>query len=266
MPLELALLPVIESGFNPFARSPCGASGLWQFLSGTGQRYDLDGNWWYDERDDVIEATRAATAYLSDLHGEFDDWLLAIAAYNTGAGNVRRAVEQNQRHGQPTDFFHLRLLPETRTYVPKLLALARVVADPQQYGVDLPALPNTPYFARVDLGKQVDLGLLADLAGIPRPELRALNPEFKRWATAPASDGPDHLLVPFSDKARFERVLSDLPPEKRLRLVHHRVRRGDSLYSIARHNGISVHALSTMNGIRGSFIRAGQDLLVPLPH
>jgi membrane-bound lytic murein transglycosylase D len=199
------------------------------------------------------------------LHAEFEgDWLLALAAYNAGSGSVRRAVERNQRNGLPTDFFHLDLPAETRAYVPKLLAISRLVAEPGAFGVALPAIPNAPYFARVDLEHQVDLGKVADLAQIPRDELRALNPEFNRWATAP--EGPHHLLVPVPAKERFETLLAALPQEARLRLAHHRVRRGDTLNAIARRHRVSVEALRGANGIRGSLIHPGQDLLVPLPY
>jgi membrane-bound lytic murein transglycosylase D len=264
MPRELALVPVVESAFDPFADSPCSASGLWQFIPSTGRRYGLAQDWWYDGRRDVLAATRAALDHLQALHEEFaGDWLLALAAYNGGAANVKRAVERSQREGQPADFFHLDLLPETRAYVPKLLALSRLVAEPEAFGVALPAIPDAPYFARVEIDAQIDLDLVADLAEIPREELRALNPAFKRFATSPS--GPHQLLVPVPARERFERVLASLPPEQRLRLAHHRVRRGDTLEAIARRHGTSVAALRAVNRVRGSLIHPGQDLLVPLP-
>ena len=264
MPRELALLPVVESAFDPFALSRSFASGLWQFIPSTGRRYGLDQDFWYDGRRDVLEATRAALDHLQELHGEFGgDWLLALAAYNTGPANVRRAVERSQRRGRPADFFHLDLLPETRTYVPRLLAIARVVAEPAAFGVELPAIPDAPYFASVPIETQIDLDLAADHAGIPREEIRALNPAFKRFATAP--DGPYRLLVPVPARERFERLLASLPPGLQIRLVHHRVRRGDTLVAIARRHGTSVAALRAVNRVRGSLIRPGQDLLVPLP-
>ncbi len=264
MPRELALLPVVESAFDPFALSRCLASGLWQFLPRTGRRYGLEQDGWTDARRDVLEATRAALDHLGDLHQEFDgDWLLALAAYNAGATNVRRAIERNQRGGRPIDFFTLDLPEETRAYVPKLLAISRLVAAPEAFGVELPAIPNAPYFARVDVEEQIDLARVADLAQIPREELRALNPKFNRWATAP--DGPHHLLVPAPAKERFERVLATLPPE-RLRPLHHRVRRGDTLFAIARQHGISLDALRAVNRVRGSRIHPGQELLIPLPY
>jgi len=265
MPRELALLPVVESAFDPFARSPKLASGLWQFIPSTGRHYGLHQDFWLDGRRDVLEATRAALDHLEDLHDEFEgDWLLALAAYNAGAGNVSRAVERNRRAGRPTDFFHLDLRAETRSYVPKLLAIARVTAEPERFGIEFPVIPNAPYFARVDVGGQIDLGLVSDLAEIPLEELRALNPEYKRWATAP--DGPHELLVPVPAKQRFHEVLATLPPSKRLRFVRHQVRRGDTLFAIARRYGVSLEALCSVNRVRGSLIHPGQELLVPLSY
>jgi len=264
MPRELALLPVIESAFDPFARSRCLASGLWQFIPETGRRYGLEQDWWRDDRRDVLEATRAAFDHLEELHEEFaGDWLLALAAYNAGAVSVKRAVERNQRSGRPIDFFALDLPAETRSYVPKLLAIARLVAQPEACGVAIPSIPNAPYFVRVDIEDQIDLGRLADRAKISREELRALNPAFNRWVTAPG--GPHRLLVPARAKAQVESVIATLPPNERLRLLHHRVRRGDTLAAIARQHGIALETLRAMNRVRGSLVHPGQDLLVPLP-
>ena len=263
MPLELALLPAVESAFDPFAHSPRQASGLWQFVPSTGRRYGLDQDWWCDRRRGVLDATRAALDHLQDLHDQFEgDWLLALAAYNAGARNVKRAMERSRRSGRPTDFFHLDLPRETRRYVPKLLALSRLVADPEAFGVDLPEIPNAPYFVLVDLESQIDLDHVADLAQIPREELRALNPQFERWVTGP--DGPQQLLVPVPARDRFERTLASLPRGDRIRFVRHRIRRGETLYSIARRHRSSVDALRAVNRLRGSLIRAGQELVVPV--
>lgn len=264
LPQELALLPAVESAFDPFALSRRRASGLWQFIPATGRRYGLDEDWWTDDRRDVREATRAALDHLTELHDSLGgDWLLAVAAYNAGAGRVKRAIGRNERRGRATDFFSLELPMETRRYVPRLLALARVVAEPEAFGIALPEIPNEPYFAPVDVAHQVDLDRVADLAEIPRKELRALNPEYRRWATAPG--GPRELLVPAPAKERFEQVLAELPASERLRMLRHRVEGGDTLYAIARRHGIPLDVLRRVNRIRGSRIRIGQDLLVPLP-
>ncbi|HVN43240.1 MAG TPA: transglycosylase SLT domain-containing protein, partial [Steroidobacteraceae bacterium] len=193
MPTEIALLPVVESAFNPVAYSRSRASGLWQFIPSSGKHYGLEQNWWIDQRRDVIESTQAALNYLQYLHDYFGgDWFLAIAAYNGGEGTVAAAIARNQAAGRPTDFFSLDLRPETRDYVPKLLAMRRIVGNPQVYGLSFAPIPNTPYFAVVDPGHQVHLGEAADLAGISRDDMFALNPAFNRMTTPP--NGPHRLL------------------------------------------------------------------------
>ncbi|HXK22613.1 MAG TPA: transglycosylase SLT domain-containing protein [Myxococcota bacterium] len=264
MPRELALLPVVESAFDPFARSPHRALGLWQFIPSTGRRYGLEEDWWLDNRRDVLAATRAALDHLQELHDEFDgDWLLALAAYNAGEGSVRRAIERNRQLGEPVDFFHLRLRPETRAYVPKLLAIAQLAAEPERFGLELPSIPDAPYFEPVDVGGQIDLGLLSELTGVPLDELRALNPGFKRFATSP--DGPRELLVPAAARQQCEEVLAELPASKRMRYARHQVRRGDTLIAIARRYGVPLEVLRSANRLHGVLIRPGDDLLVPVP-
>jgi len=261
LPMELALLPVVESAFNPVAYSRARASGLWQFIPGTGRRYGLKQNWYYDGRRDVLAATTAALDYLEFLANEFNgDWLLAIAAYNTGEANVARAIRRNLEAGKPTDFFSLKLPRETRAYVPKLLAMRRIVADPAAHGLEFAPIPNEAYFAKVDVGGQIDLNVAAELAGLPKEELIALNPAFNHWVTDP--DGPHHLLVPTTHAARFAEAVAALPPEERVRVVYHRVRPGDTLSAIASKYGVSVDALRATNKLRGSLIYPGQDLLI----
>jgi membrane-bound lytic murein transglycosylase D len=195
MPLEFALLPVVESAYEPFAYSSGRAAGLWQFIPGTGVRFGLKRDWWYDGRRDVIESTRAALDYLQALHDQFDgDWLLAIAAYNVGELTVQREVDLNRAAGRPVDFWHLKLPAETRAYVPKLLAMKRLMAEPERYGLEFAPIPNEPYFAVIDTDSQIDLKIAARLAGTSFDELVALNPGYNRWATDP--DGPHRLLVP----------------------------------------------------------------------
>ena len=261
MPLELALLPIVESAFNPVAYSRARASGLWQFISETGRRYGLKQNWYYDGRRDVIASTSAALDYLQVLADEFDgDWLLAIAAYNCGEGRVAREVEKNLRAGKPTDYFSLKLPRETKAYVPKLLAMRRIVLDPAAQGLAFAPIPNAPYFTKVDVGGQLDLHVAAELADMSKEELLALNPAFNHWVTDP--EGPHHILVPLDRQERFTAGIASLPPEERVRIVYHRVRRGDTLGGIADKYGISVAALKTANKIRGTTIHPGQELLI----
>lgn len=261
MPMELALLPVVESAFNPVAYSRARASGLWQFIPGTGRRYGLKQNWYYDGRRDVLAATTAALDYLEFLANEFNgDWLLAVAAYNTGEANVARAIRRNLEAGKPTDFFSLKLPRETRAYVPKLLAMRRIVADPTAHGLAFAPIPNEPFFAKVDVAGQIDLNVAAELADLPKEELLALNPAFNHWVTDP--DGPHYLLVPVEKAERFSAAIAALPPEERVRVVYHRVRKGDTLGAIAHKYGVSVEALRSANKLRGSLIHPGQDLLI----
>jgi membrane-bound lytic murein transglycosylase D len=261
MPLELALLPVVESAFNPVAYSRARASGLWQFISETGRRYGLKQNWYYDGRRDVIASTNAALDYLQFLHDEFDgDWLLAVAAYNCGEARVAREVKKNLKAGKPTDYFSLQLPRETRAYVPKLLAMRRIVGDPTTHGLAFAPIPNAPYFTKVDVGGQLDLHVAAELAEMPKEEMLALNPAFNHWVTDP--EGPHHILVPLDRHERFSAGIVALPPEERVRVVYHRVRRGDTLGGIADKYGISIAALKTTNKIRGSMIHPGQELLI----
>ncbi|HEU4601148.1 MAG TPA: LysM peptidoglycan-binding domain-containing protein [Steroidobacteraceae bacterium] len=261
MPLELALLPVVESAFNPVAYSRARAAGLWQFIPATGKRFGLKQNWYYDGRRDVVAATSAALDYLEFLATEFDgDWLLAVAAYNTGEANVARAVAKNRAAGKPTDFFSLKLPKETLAYVPRLLAMKRIVQDPTAHGLAFAPIANQPYFAKVNVAAQIDLHVAAELAELPSEELLALNPAFNHWVTDP--DGPFDLLVPVSCEAKFSERVAALPPEKRVRVVYHHVRRGDTLGAIADKYDVTVASIRVANKIRGNIIRPGQDLLI----
>ena len=172
MPTEIALLPLVESAFNAQAMSPVGASGLWQFMPATGRQYGLEQTWWYDGRRDVTAATRAALDYLENLHAMFGDWNLALASYNWGEGNVSRAIARNRARGLPEDFENLSLPAETRNYVPKLLAVRNILAEPQRFSVRLEKLPNKPYFVAISPGKHMDLEVAAKLAETTEEEVR----------------------------------------------------------------------------------------------
>jgi membrane-bound lytic murein transglycosylase D len=262
MPLEFALLPVVESAYEPFAYSVSRAAGLWQFIPGTGVRFGLKQNWWYDGRRDVLESTRAALDYLQELHDQFDgDWLLAIAAYNVGENTVQRELDYNRAHGKPADFWHLSLPAETRAYVPKLLALKRLMAEPERYGIEFAPIPNEPYFAVIETDSQIDLKIAAQLADTSYDDLVALNPGYNRWATDP--DGPHRMLVPIDNADAFESALRTLTPEERVPLVTHVVTRSDTLAGIVKEYGSSAAVVAKLNDLKGSKLTPGETLKIP---
>ncbi len=264
MPLELALLPVIESAYNPFAYSRSDAVGLWQFIPSTGRYYNLRQTNWYDGRRDITASTNAALSYLSRLHDMFNgDWLLALAAYNAGEGTVSRAIERNQKLGLPTDYWNLSSLPqETQDYVPKLLALSQLVLSPVAYGVNLNPIANEPYFEVVECKQRLDLSRLAALANIEEDELYQLNPAYKKRITL---DGPQHLLVPTQKAGLLVSSLSSIKPEDTMNWQQYRVRRGDSLDSIASRYRVPAATLRSLNDLRGTRLRVGQQLSIPVP-
>jgi len=262
MPLEIALLPVVESAFEPYAYSRARASGLWQFIPGTGSRYGLKQDWWYDGRRDVVESTRAALDYLQSLHDEFNgDWLLAIAAYNCGEMNVERALDANRAKGKPLDFWSLKLPKETQAYVPKLLAMRRLVSDPETYDISISPIPNQPYFARVETRGQIDLKLAAEIAGVTDEELYELNPAFHRWATDPS--GPHFLLLPVDGAQVFTQNVSQLSEDQRMHAQTYTVGRGDSVASVAKRFNTTVNVVREMNDLPSGPLTVGSDLHVP---
>ena len=264
IPAEIALLPVVESAFEPFAFSHSNASGLWQFIADTGRRYGLRQTWWYDGRRDVLESTRAALDYLQFMHDEFNgDWLLAVAGYNCGENCVARAVRATKAAGQPVDFWNVRMrLPaETRAYVPKLLAMKRLIANPEDYGIEFSPIANEPYFTRVDTNGQIELKLAAQLAGITQSELSELNPAFHRWATPP--DGPNHLLLPIDTADTFRENVSQLTPDELMRVVHYEVKPRETLDSIARRFNTQPHVIRELNALGNGSLVVGTDLRVP---
>ncbi len=264
LPAELALLPVIESAYYPFAYSHGRASGMWQFIPATGRIFGMRQDWWYDGRRDVKAATEGALTYLARLYNQFDDWHLALAAYNAGAGNVRRAQRRARQNGRDDDYWGARpyLPQETQGYVPKLLAIARVVEDPTEHDVTLPSIPNEPRIARVDIGSQIDLALAADLADIDVDTIYRLNPGFNRWATSP--EGPHELFLPVDHVGTFKHNLAELPREERLGWERHRISSGESLEIIARDYNTTVGMLRRVNNLNGHVIRAGDHLMIPV--
>jgi len=262
MPLELALLPVVESAFEPYAYSRARASGLWQFIPGTASKYGIKQDWWYDGRRDIVESTRAALDYLQSLHDEFGgDWLLAIAAYNCGEALVERAVEMNRAAGRSVTFWDLWLPTETRAYVPKLLAMRRLVLDPGAYGLAVSPIPNQPYFTAVATQSQINLRIAAEIAGVTPAELYELNPAFHRWATDPS--GPHLLLLPIDVADVFADNVAQLSADQRLGVIHFTVRRGDSIASVAKRFHTTVNVVRELNDMPTGGLAVGDDLRVP---
>jgi membrane-bound lytic murein transglycosylase D len=263
LPTELVLLPIVESAFQPFAYSHGRAAGIWQFIPATGRLYGLKQNWWYDGRRDIHASTQAALKYLANLNKLFKgDWMLALAAYNSGSGTVQRAVRKNKRANKPTDFWHLKLPRETRSYVPKLLALKALISNPEKYGVTLRCIPYAPGFKQVDAGSQIDLALAAKLADIDLDTLYRYNPAYNRWTTSP--DGPHTLLLPADAAESFEQNLASVPDSERVRWKRHRIKEGETLSHIAVKYNTTVKHLRTVNGLRKNMIRAGKNLLIPI--
>lgn len=261
MPLELALLPMIESAYNPFAISHAQAVGLWQFMPTTGTHFNLRQTSWYDGRRDIKASTNAALTYLDRLHDMFNgDWLLALAAYNAGEGTVSRAIERNQKLGLPTDYWNLPLPQETQDYVPKLLALSQLVMSPQAYGINLSPIANEPYFKAVKIKPGLDLNRVAALAEVDADELYQLNPAFTRRV---ALDGPQQVLVPKAKAATLKAGLASLKPQDLVSWKQYKVRRGDSLASIAKRFDVSVAELKSSNRLGAGRLRNGQALLIP---
>ena len=228
----------------------------------TARRFGLEENWWFDPRLDIGFSTRAALDYLTYLEGRFDgDWLLALAAYNAGEGRVSRAVAKNREAGRPTDFWHLDLPAETRAYVPRLLAVSRIVHRPDESGVTLPEIADRPYLAKVDIAGAIDLGVAAELAGTSVERVLALNPGLKQSMTSPAGAG--HLFLPAAKAARLQRLLARLAgnEDPRLRRLVYTVRSGDSLWAISRRFGVPVRSLAGWNDLMlEDVIRPGHTL------
>ena len=262
LPIELALLPFVESEFDPYAKSVDGATGIWQFTPATGREWGLKSNWWYDGKKDVLASTEAALQFLTYLNKKFDgDWLLAMAAYNTGLTRVNRAIRKNKKQDKPTRFWDLDLPKETTAYVPKLLVLCELIKDPDAFEVNLPSIANRPYFERVKIPGQLDLMQAADLAGLQPETIYELNPGFNQWATDPS--GPHYLLLPIGVSDRFITQLESLNQNDLVRWDRYKIRRGDNLYKIASRYKVKVAVLKEINGMESDVIYAGKEIMVP---
>ena len=262
LPMELALLPLVESTLNPFATSSERAAGLWQIMPATGKYLGLEQDWWYDGRRDIRDSTRVALDYLESLYAEFDnDWMLALAAYNSGKGRVGRARRANEAAGKPTNYWSLSLPRETRHYVPRLIALTQIVAFPEAFDVEIPPVANKPAFVIASTGGQIELARAASLAEVDMHVLKALNPGQLRWATSP--DVAQELLLPPGSQDAFTAGIAGLTEADRVRWEHYRIQSGDSLIRIAKKFDTEVGLLREVNNIRGSMIRAGDTLMIP---
>jgi membrane-bound lytic murein transglycosylase D len=262
LPAELALLPIVESAYDPFAYSSGRALGPWQFISATGKRYGLDQNWWYDGRRDVYASTDAALRYLNDLSVMFEgDWLLALAGYNSGEGRVARQVKKNRAAGKPTDFWSLKLPAETRGYVPKLLGLTCLFKYPERFDFAFPGTPNQPVIAAVDLGQQADLVLVSQMAEVPIDVLFTLNPGYNRWATSPK--GPHRVVLPLDSAATFQERLARVDGSALMKWDQVVVEKGDTLSAISARHHVPTDVLRSSNNIRGDMIHPGQKLRLP---
>lgn len=263
LPMELALLPAIESAYKPEAMSRSRAGGLWQFIPSTGRSFGLRQDWWYDGRRDALASTKAALDYLTSLNKMFDgDWFLTLAAYNAGPGTVSRAIRANKKKRKGTRYQDLNLRLETRRYVPKLIALKNIVNNPAKYKVTLPHIASRPYFKVVELNGQIDLKKFAQDAGIDQRDLRHLNAGFKRWATSP--DGPHRLLIPLNADGNVDHAELAISQAPAINFENHLIAQGDSLGGIARKYGVSVSAIQKSNGLHNTRIRAGKNLLIPV--
>ena len=264
MPTELALLPVIESAFNPQANSSANASGLWQFVPGTGKDFNLTQNMFKDERRGVLASTDAALTYLQRLYGMFGDWQLALAAYNWGEGNVQRAIKKNQSLGKPTDFESLsELMPvETRNYVPKLQAVKNIIANPAHFGIALPVIDNQPYFTAVDKTSDIDLTIAAQLAELSVDEFKALNPQFKR----PVITGGEQtkILLPQENAEKFQLNLAQWGRALSTWTTHKITSAKESIASLASRFHTTPEVIRQANNIPAQTrLKAGSTILVP---
>jgi len=262
MPTELALLPMVESAFNPMAYSRAHASGLWQFIPGTGKRFDLEQNSWYDGRRDVVDSTTAALDYLTKLHDMYGDWHLALASYNWGENAVRRAIARNKAQRKKTDYASLRMPKETRHYIPKLQALENIIANPSAYGVDLDAIPNQPYFVAITDAPDMDVHLAARLAEMPVADFIALNPGFSRPLIR--SSQAKRIILPADKVVAFYDNLDELGDGALVSWQVYEPEKGEKLDAIAKRFGITLADLKRINGIGANASRLPKELVVPM--
>ncbi len=263
MPTEIALLPMIESAYNPNAYSRSHASGIWQFIPSTGKNYGLEQNWWHDERRDVIAATGAALDYLETLHDEFQDWHLALAAYNWGENGVRRAIARNKKRGKSTSYYSLRMPRETRNYLPKLQAVTNIIKDPVKVGLMLPEVPDRPYFTTIETQEHIDVELVARLAEMSIEEFETLNAAFNRPVIA--SDGQRKIILPL-DNAKIFTANLEYHDEPLVSWQTYALKKNETVAQVAARFNMDANKLRQINGVKPYVkLRTGHSLLVPMP-
>jgi membrane-bound lytic murein transglycosylase D len=261
MPTEIALLPMIESAFNPMAYSRSRASGIWQFMPSTGKIYGMQQTWWFDERRDIVAATDGALDYLEKLYQEFGDWRLALAAYNWGEGSVRRAIAANAKRRLPTDYLSLKMPAETRGYVPKLQAIEDIVRDPKAYGLKFADIPDAPYFSVVRTSRKMDVKIAAELADMPLEEFLSLNPQHNRPVIAGADEAS--ILLPY-DKAGLFAAKLELSDQPMVTWQAYKLKTGETLQQVATRFGLPLETLRAVNGIGArAVVPVNHTLLVP---
>ena len=262
MPMEIALLPMIESAYNPVAYSKAHASGIWQFIPSTGKDYGLRQNWWYDGRRDVIRATGAALDYLARLYNMFGDWQLALASYNWGEGAVGRAMERNRAQGLPTDYESLTIPAETRNYIPKLIAVKNIISNPERYGLQIADIPNEPYFDTVTLKRHIDVKLAAKLAEMPVEEFKFLNPGHNKLVIRAGE--AERIVLP---RHKIETFFANYQKYDKPLVSWHAVtlKKGEKAERVAAQHGMTLEELKQVNGLQAqNKLVVGQPLLVPL--
>jgi membrane-bound lytic murein transglycosylase D len=263
MPVEIALLPAIESAYRAEAVSRSNAVGMWQFIAATGSRFGLRRDWWMEGRRDLVESTRAALDYLEFLEETFDgNWEHVFAAYNAGEGTLRKQIRRNQSKNKPISYPHLELRKETREYVPKLFAVRNIIANPEKFGISLKKIPNEQTLAIVDLKTQTDLTVAASLIPLSAKELLQFNQGYKRGVTPP--NGPHHIVIPAQHEQTLVAKLSKLSLQQRLRWARHQVRKGEYLGRIARKHGVTVESIMHANQLSSNLIKPGQELKIPI--
>ena len=262
MPMEIALIPVIESSYNPLVKSNREAAGLWQFIPATGKIMGLTQNVWHDDRRDIVASTEAALDYLQYLYQKFDNWNLAIAAYNLGEGAVGKALSKNIHRGRSSSFYDLNLPVEAKHYVYRLLAVKDIIANSKKYGIQLRQVPNRPYFDTVKIHEHIDISLVTRLANISEVEFTALNPAYNRYVIK-VLDAPRTVLLPKNNKEIFLKNLETYQdPRVSWQLYH--VKKGENINEIAARHHTTVRQLQTINGIaRNKNLTLGQKILIP---